>query len=85
MNEGMEYNIPIALQDQWFKTGEGITHYCGGSTDKKKSNKHPACQTDETKWFNPTKALEEEDKLGTVECLACQAQVQTVDVPTMGE
>jgi hypothetical protein len=77
-------NIPIALQDQWFKTDEGVSHYCGGSTDKKKLNKPKVCQTDETKWFHPTKLLEEEGSLGTVECMACQAQVQLVDVPTMG-
>ena len=81
----MSYEIPIALQDQWFKTDEGVSHYCGGSTDKKKFNKVAACHTDETKWFHPTKPLEEEDSLGMVECLACQAQVQLVDVPTMGE
>jgi hypothetical protein len=78
-------SIPIALQDQWFKTDEGVTHYCGGSTDKEKKNKVAACQTDETKWFHPTKLVDEEDNLGTVECLACQAQVQIVNVPTMGE
>ncbi len=78
-------NIPIALEDQWFKTDEGVSHYCGGSTDKKKLNKVASCQTDETKWFHPTKLLEEEDSLGTVECVACQAQVQIANVPTMGE
>jgi uncharacterized Zn-finger protein len=79
----MNYNeVPIALQDQWFKTDEGVTHYCGGSTENK--NKPAACQTDETKWFHPTKLLEE-DNLGMVECVACQAQVQIVDVPTIGE
>jgi hypothetical protein len=77
-------NIPIALQDQWFKTDEGVSHYCGGTTDKEKFNKVKASQNDGTKWFHPTKLLEEEDSLGTVECVACQAQVQMVDVPTMG-
>jgi hypothetical protein len=81
----MSYEIPIALQDQWFKTDDEVTHYCGGSTDKEKMNKVKACQTDETKWFHPTKVLEEEDSLGTVECVACQAQVQIANVPTMGE
>ncbi len=77
-------NIPIALEDQWFKTDEGVSHYCGGSTDKKKLNKVASTQTDETKWFHPTKLLEEEDNLGMVECIACQSQVLVVDVPTMG-
>jgi hypothetical protein len=81
----MSFDIPIALQDQWFKTDDEVTHYCGGSTDKKKLNKPKATQTDETKWFHPTKVLEEEDSLGTVECVACQAQVQIDNIPTMGE
>ena len=81
----MSFHIPIDLQDQWFKTDDGVTHYCGGSTDKKKINKVAACQTDETKWFHPTKLVDEENDPGMVECLACQAQVQMVDIPTMGE
>ena len=83
--EGMEYNIPIALQDQWFRMNEEITHYCGGSTDKEKVNKVKACQTDETKWFHPTKPLEDEAQAGMVECVACQAQVLATNVPTTGE
>jgi hypothetical protein len=80
----MIYDIPIDLQDQWFKTDDGVTHYCGGTTDKKKLNKPKVCQTDETKWFHPTKLLEEEGGLVKVECVACQAQVQVVNVPTIG-
>lgn len=56
--------------DLWFEGDGGITHWCGGTTDKKKSNKPDlkVTQTDMTKWFNPT-ALDKDT--GVLRCMAC--------------
>ena len=59
----------VADITEWFQlNGEGITHFCGGSTEEKKNNKPKETQVAITKWFNPT-VLDEETKVS--KCRAC--------------
>jgi hypothetical protein len=66
----------------WYRDGDVVTHYCGGSEDKKKQNKPKGTQTQATFWFNPTTVLAE----GEVRCNACSI-VMPEDAPCvdMGE
>ena len=50
----------------WFKTGEDVTHLCGGHTEKERMNKPKGTQTPMTAWFNPA-TLED----GVYTCKAC--------------
>jgi len=66
----------------WYRSGENVTHYCGGSTAKEKENKPKGTQTDMTLWFHPTKV---EDQVVT--CLACGATAapQDTGIVEMGD
>ena len=59
---------------KWFKMGEGVTHLCGGHTEKERMNKPKGTQTQTTDWFNPAKL---EDDVYT--CIACGTSAKTND------
>jgi hypothetical protein len=65
----------------WYQMDEETTHFCGGTTDEKKTNKADlkVTQTDMTKWFNPTESKEDSEVLT---CRACGAEHQPGD-PTV--
>jgi len=64
----------------WYKSGEDITHYCGGSVAKEKENKPKGTQTDMTLWFHPTTI---EDQVVT--CRACGSTMDTQAEDTLIE
>lgn len=57
----------------WFSVDEELTHFCGGTTDEKKTNKPKETQLDTSKWFNPT-TLDTETGVHT--CTACDSTHQ---------
>jgi hypothetical protein len=57
----------IEVTSLWYKSGEDVTHYCGGHEEKEKRNKPIGTQTATTLWFNPTTVLAE----GEIKCNAC--------------
>jgi len=56
----------------WYRSGEDVTHYCSGYTEKEKQNKPSGTQKATTAWFNPAELKDD-----TFVCKACGVAVPT--------